>query len=568
MTQTCRIITNALGPLCLLLGIVTMSAGPIHAEDAPANLIPNGDFQTDKNSDGTPDGWDKPGANILYPVEDGSTFLRLHSTEPGKQVMVYKAINITPDMKALELTYRVRYENIKPGKQAWFDGRIMMNFKDAQKKVVKPSPSPPYFRGTKNEWVPKSQKFLVPEGAVVLELMPTLFQVESGTLDLDDLSLKVLGEAEAQAMAAAKAAAARLQAERDAIIAADLALPARSPQLQVQGNQVVGSDGQPVWLQGLSVDSMQWSMGENVLWSIRVAIDEWGANVIRLAVHDTFWFGRGKGQVAGTEEAYRRTIDQAVQLCAARGAYLVLDLHRFGAPRAEHVAFWQEAASRYKNNPAVMFELFNEPHGISWQVWRDGGDLRQDKHTDANPAEVGEGTTAAAASGADMSVGMQALVDAVRDTGARNIILAGGLDWAYDLTGIVNGYALTDRATADGPGHGIIYVSHIYPWKKGWKDKVLVAAEQHPVIITEIGAIEKWSDFSFIGEKQRYPLDGWAEDVLGMLQKHKLHWTGFSFHPRCGPMVIKDWNYTPTDYWGVYVKDALAGKQFEMKKMR
>jgi hypothetical protein len=33
-------------------------------------------------------------------------------------------------------------------------------------------------------------------------------------------------------------------------------------------------------------------------------------------------------------------------------------------------------------------------------------------------------------------------------------------------------------------------------------------------------------------------------------------------------MVISDWQYTPTPYWGAFVKDALAGKAFEMKKVR
>jgi hypothetical protein len=56
--------------------------------------------------------------------------------------------------------------------------------------------------------------------------------------------------------------------------------------------------------------------------------------------------------------------------------------------------------------------------------------------------------------------------------------------------------------------------------------------------------------------------------MLAMIQKYKLHWTGFSFHPRCGPMVISDWNYTPTAYWGAYVKDALSGKPFTLKAMR
>jgi hypothetical protein len=33
-------------------------------------------------------------------------------------------------------------------------------------------------------------------------------------------------------------------------------------------------------------------------------------------------------------------------------------------------------------------------------------------------------------------------------------------------------------------------------------------------------------------------------------------------------MIISDWNYTPTDYWGVFVKEALAGKQFDAQHLR
>ena len=43
---------------------------------------------------------------------------------------------------------------------------------------------------------------------------------------------------------------------------------------------------------------------------------------------------------------------------------------------------------------------------------------------------------------------------------------------------------------------------------------------------------------------------------------------GFSFNRHCGPQVIQDWNYTPAPYCGVFVKAALAGKQFEMNSMR
>jgi hypothetical protein len=32
--------------------------------------------------------------------------------------------------------------------------------------------------------------------------------------------------------------------------------------------------------------------------------------------------------------------------------------------------------------------------------------------------------------------------------------------------------------------------------------------------------------------------------------------------------VISDWKYTPTEFWGAYVKRALAGEPFEGKRER
>src|SRR6185312_1106721 len=157
------------------------------------------------------------------------------------------------------------------------------------------------------------------------------------------------------------------------------------------------------------------------------------------------------------------------------------------------------------------------------------------------------------------------LLDAVRATGAHNIVIVGGLDWSYDLSGVMQGYALKDRAG----GNGVMYSSHIYPWKRDWTDKVLAAAEKYPIFVGEVGCPPDWKGFAFIPQESRIKdLQAWPPDVLGMIQKHKLHWTGFSFHPKCGPMVISDWDYTPTPYWGTYVKDALAGKKFELKAMR
>ena len=56
--------------------------------------------------------------------------------------------------------------------------------------------------------------------------------------------------------------------------------------------------------------------------------------------------------------------------------------------------------------------------------------------------------------------------------------------------------------------------------------------------------------------------------MLGVIQKHKLNWTAWSFHPKSTPRVICDWDYTPTPFWGAFVKKALAGEQFEAKRLR
>ncbi len=332
--------------------------------------------------------------------------------------------------------------------------------------------------------------------------------------------------------------------------------------LRVVGNVLKNSDNQEVWLQGLCIDSLEWSAtGDNMLKSTSVAVQQWKANCIRIPVKDSFWFGKGKYQ-KDKGKYYRNLLDNIITYASTNGVYVVIDLHKFGAPMPEHVTFWKDVATRYKNNPAVIFELFNEPHGISWNTWKNGGDLKKHKHKDKNVAENNQKNSG------NYSPGMQALVNAVRETGANNLIIVGGLDWSYNLSGILKGYALKDHTD----GNGIMYSSHIYPWKAGWQHNFLDAAEKYPLFIGEVGDLRSWDDFKFIPQSMHREKVGngiWAKDMIGTIQKHRLNWTAFSFHPRCGPMVISDWNYTPTPYWGIYVKQALVdGKTFKANKIR
>ncbi|MFH1496717.1 MAG: cellulase family glycosylhydrolase [Verrucomicrobiota bacterium] len=338
-------------------------------------------------------------------------------------------------------------------------------------------------------------------------------------------------------------------------------------ELKVSGNRLVDPQGNEVWLQGVAIPGLEIRPeGHGAVRSTIEAIENWNANCVRLAVKDTYWRGEGKPgkETAGQSDdgaAYRATIDAAVNAAANRGAYLVIDLHVYRAISDEHLAFWTDAATKYANHPAVLFDLINEPHGISWQVWRDGGFVpTKDKQKVDESAflsdeekKKNEGFN---------SPGMQKAVEHIRALGARNVIIAGGLDWAYDLSGIVDGYELKDTPE----GNGIMYSSHIYPWKSDWAGKVLRAAELHPIFVGEVGVDIK--KMGFLPLNRQEDPETWAPDVLAFMQKHRLNWTGWSYHTWATPVILADWDYNPTPFWGQPVKDALHGKKFELKRMR
>jgi hypothetical protein len=140
------------------------------------------------------------------------------------------------------------------------------------------------------------------------------------------------------------------------------------------------------------------------------------------------------------------------------------------------VTFWTEVATKYKGNGHVFFELYNEPHDISWNVWLRGGST-----TSGDAGTCAYSFTA---------VGMQTLYDAVRATGANNLVFIGGDDWAYDLSGVPG-----NRVA----GFNIVYVSHVYHHDTGhdmsdWPEDWGFLTSTDPVMLTELGPFSNQSD--------------------------------------------------------------------------
>ena len=498
----------------------------------------------------------------LIPAQD-EPYAKLVSKEPGKLVNAYKEYDVPAGVEALKFSWKWEVKNLKTGAKPWFDARVLFKFKDASGKEVK-NPGPVYTQRNTQGWQDRETSFLVPPEAVTFVVMPCLFQVNSGEMEMKDVSCVATS-----AEPLHRAAAERERQIKARFVPDEPENRAKWPKMvKVEGNRLVDPDGNEVWLQGVNAGGMETiPNGAQETKSTVVAIDEWKSNCIRLPINEAHWFGTGVYSPDDGGKAFRDACDKIVRLAANRGAYVVIDLHRFRAPKAEHVAFWKDCAAHYKDHPAVLFDLFNEPHGISWEVWRNGGWVGEAGKVDESAFLTAEEKKK---NQGFESVGMQALVDAVRSTGAKNVVIAGGLHWANDLTGIESaaiekGEAKSYRLDEKG-GNGIMYAWHTYHWHKGWA-RILPVAAKHPIFLGEVGAAPR-EEMTFIPFEQKEDPYTFAPDMLGFIQKHRINWTGWCFHPKAGPCMIRSWDYDPTPYWGEFARRALSGEKFDMKRMR
>jgi hypothetical protein len=202
-------------------------------------------------------------------------------------------------------------------------------------------------------------------------------------------------------------------------------------------------------------------------------VDAWGATIIRVPFCQEYALdGRGRS----TSGDYLAAVDQVIAWGAERGAYTLLDLHwlspdltfgitRVGGPNrvpplpdARTADVWRLIAARYRDEPAVLFDLFNEPHDPI--VRRDdpaASDTRPLLDIDDSGSlrpHVGRRV--------DMAIWQRwarHLLGAVRSEHPRALVFVSGVDWAYDLRGM-------PLRAPDGEGEAanVVYSTHVYPW--------------------------------------------------------------------------------------------------------
>jgi endoglucanase len=310
----------------------------------------------------------------------------------------------------------------------------------------------------------------------------------------------------------------------------------------VNGNTVCTALGQAHLFHGVDRPSLEFTpTGENLSAADFQLMGSWKANVVRIALNQDYWLANSPIR----SPHYAEIVDQAINWAESAGLDVILDLHWSDAgvlgsctsscqqrmADVNSTTFWAEVAGRYKNDGRVLFELYNEPHDVTWGVWKNGG-------------SSGAGWTA---------VGMQQLYTAVRGAGADNLVVIGGLNYAFDLSGVP-----ANRVT----GYNIVYATHPYNssgkapsnWDQYWG--FLTATD--PVIVTEFGDYSAGAT-GVDGGPDVCP-STYSGEVITYADAHHASWSAWAwFVGGCTfPSLINDWNGTPNAP-GLVVKTALGG---------
>ncbi|HVO54267.1 MAG TPA: glycoside hydrolase family 5 protein [Solirubrobacterales bacterium] len=324
------------------------------------------------------------------------------------------------------------------------------------------------------------------------------------------------------------------------------------PWIGVRGNQLIDGAGKPVRLLGVNRSGTEYRCSEEDGFfegpsdtaSIE-AMKSWHINSVRVPLNESCWLGLGgiPAQLSGS--AYRAAVRGFVERLEAAGLYVILDLHwaapghnRAGGliamPDADHALdFWRSVANEYREDRSVIFDLFNEPRpGITWECWEDGCE-NEDEFFGRYPV-----------------VGMKAMVEAVRSTGAEQPLVLSGLAWAQNLRGWL-------AHVPSDPDHALVAANHTYgagangitPCLHRCKRVIERIHRTYPVITTEFGQMNCRDGYSVRymrwADRQHISYLAWAWN------------TGPGWSCTEGPSLISDYSGTPTEY-GIGFREHLA----------
>jgi endoglucanase len=257
--------------------------------------------------------------------------------------------------------------------------------------------------------------------------------------------------------------------------------------LKVCGTELCNQAGNPVQLRGMSTHGLQWYSQCVTSGSLGALATDWKADVLRISMYI---------QEGGYETDPRRFTDLVhaiIEQATALGMYAIVDWHMLtpGDPHhnlARAKTFFTEIAQRHRDKDNLLYEIANEPSGVSWSRIKSYAEQ---------------------------------LIPVIRRSDPHTPILVGTRAWSS--LGVSEGADETEIVNSPVNATNIMYTFHFYAASHGaeYLDTLARAAGRLPVFVTEFGTQTASGDgANDFTQAQKY---------LDLMASKKISWVNWNY---------------------------------------
>ncbi|CAL9663307.1 Endoglucanase CelA [Streptomyces sp. enrichment culture] len=257
-------------------------------------------------------------------------------------------------------------------------------------------------------------------------------------------------------------------------------------QLHVCGVNLCNQHNRPIQLRGMSTHGIQWFGKCYNSASLDALAEDWKSDLFRVAMYV---------QEEGYETdpaGFTSRVNSLVDMAEARGMYAVIDFHtltpgdpNYNLDRAK--TFFASVAARNANKENVIYEIANEPNGVSWTAVK-------------NYAEQ--------------------VIPVIRAADPDAVVIVGTRGWSS--LGVSDGSDESEIVNNPVNATNIMYAFHFYAasHKDNYRTAVSRAASQLPLFVSEFGTVSATGG----GAVDRSSSTAWL-DLLDRLKISYANWT-------------------------------------------
>ncbi|GGM09333.1 cellulase family glycosylhydrolase [Micromonospora yangpuensis] len=256
--------------------------------------------------------------------------------------------------------------------------------------------------------------------------------------------------------------------------------------LRVCGANLCNQYGKPIQLRGMSSHGIQWFPRCYQDPALDALATDWNSDLFRIAMYV---------QEDGYETdpaGFTARVNDLVEKATARGMYAMIDFHTltpgdptFNLERAK--TFFRAVSARHANKDNVIYEITNEPNGVSWSTIK-------------NYAEQ--------------------VIPVIRANDPDAVIVVGTRAWSS--LGVSEGGNATEVINNPVNASNVMYAFHFYAasHRDNYRAELERAAARLPMFVTEFGTVDYTGD----GAADLASSTVWL-DLLDRLKISYANWT-------------------------------------------